>query len=380
MKKLLLPLVAGALALTAVPVSAAPGPHTTVQCHRGPSAPASTVPALNPDALCDALSGIPNAEVSGALVRVSGTAGSWRGSGGVARINTRQPVPVDGRFRIGSITKLFTATAALQLDGRGVLDLDQTVQHYLPGLLTPDFKPITVRQLLDHTHGIAGFDLPHKEAAWFLEHRFDTWNPVDVVRMGVERGPRFDPGDRQEYGNMGYLVAGLVIEEVTGKPYADSIREGIIRPLGLHDTSLPGTDTRIRGPHAHGYEFLDGEYVDITEANPSLQWAASEMISSARDLDRFLDALLRGDLLTGQQRDEMMTLPTPDAVHGLGITRIPLGGGLVVWGKSGDRPGYNNGVAGTLDGARTLVYSANTLKMGGDQPEAAVRIITAAFS
>jgi D-alanyl-D-alanine carboxypeptidase len=290
----------------------------------------------------------------------------------------------DGRFRIGSITKLFTSTAALKLDGAGVLDLDRTVQHYLPGLLTPDFKPITVRQLLDHTHGIAGPALPHKDPAWFFEHRYDTWNPLDLVRSGVAQGPRFDPGTRQEYGNAGYLVAGLVIEKVTGKPYADTIRSQIIRPLALHDTYLPGSDPCIRGPHAHGYEQTASGYVDVSEANPTLQWAAAEMISNAPDLDKFLAALLRGNFLTPAQRTELLTVPSlpsaPDAIHALGITRIPLGKDLVVWGKSGDRPGYNSGVAGTLNGSRTLVYSINTLHMGGPQPTTATKIITATFS
>ncbi|NUT49152.1 MAG: beta-lactamase family protein [Saccharothrix sp.] len=361
-KLLVVPLIAG-LALTVA----------------GP-AHADTVPPLNRDALRQVLTSLPNEEVSGALVRVSGTAGSWRGSGGVSRIGTREPVRPDGRFRVGSITKLFTAAAALKLDGEGVLDLDQTVQHYLPGLLTPDFEPVTVRQLLDHTHGIAGHTLPHKDPEWFFAHRYDTWDPEELVRLGVAQGPQFPPGTRQQYGNMGYLVAGLVIEEVTGRPYGDAVRSRVIGPLGLRDTYLPGTDPRIRGPHAHGYEQTASGYVDVTEADPSLGWAAAEVVSTAADLDRLLAALLRGDFLTADQRAELLTVPLPGAQHALGITRIPLSADLVVWGKSGDRPGYNNGVAGTLDGSRTLVYSVNTLHMGGDQPATSVALIRAAFS
>ncbi|WP_170211605.1 serine hydrolase domain-containing protein [Saccharothrix australiensis] len=366
MKKLLvLPLLALAVTATAVP------------------AHASSVPPINRAALRAAVAGLPGDEASGALVRVSGTAGSWRGSGGVARIGTGRRVDPNGRFRVGSITKLFTATAALQLSAQGRLDLDQTVQHYLPGLLEPaaDWGPITVRQLLNHTHGIAGVPVDAKDPSWFFEHRFDTFEPLDLVRRGVARGPEFPAGTRQQYGNMGYLVTGLVIEEVTGKPYGDAVREGIIRPLRLHDTYLPGRDHRIKGPHARGYEATPTGYVDITEANPSLQWAAAEIISSAPDLDRFLNALLRGDLLPADKRVELLTLPpVPDASYALGIQRLEPAPGLVVWGKSGDRPGYNNGVGMTLDGSRTLVYSVNTLHMGGDQPAAAKRIIAAAFA
>ncbi|WP_051766226.1 serine hydrolase domain-containing protein [Saccharothrix syringae] len=348
-----------------------------------PAASAATVPPLRPDALRAAVASLPDDEASGALVRVSGTAGGWRGSGGVARIGTRQPVHPDGRFRVGSITKLFTAAAALKLAGSGRLDLDQTVQHYLPDLLDPAVftKPITVRQLLDHTHGIAGHGLPHKDPAWFLEHRYDTFDPLEVVKLGVAQGPQFDPGTAQQYGNMGYLVAGLVIEAATGRPYGDAVRDEVIRPLGLRDTYLPGTDPRIRGVHAHGYELTGTGHVDVTEANPTLQWAAAEVVSSARDLDRLLAALLRGDYLTPAQRAELMDVPDlPGAVHGLGISRIELTPGFVVWGKTGDRPGYNNGVAGTPDGSRTLVYSVNTLHMGGELSATARRVIAAAFS
>ncbi|WP_433267717.1 serine hydrolase domain-containing protein [Actinosynnema sp. CS-041913] len=365
MKRLLIPLVALAFAATALPAHAAP-----------------TVPPLDRAALREAVANLPDDEVSGALARVSGTAGSWRGSGGVARIGTKHRVDPDGRFRIGSMTKLFTATAALQLSAQGKLDLDRTVQHYLPDLLQPkeDWGPITVRQLLNHTHGIPGVPLPHKDPAWFFEHRYDDFEPLDLVRMGVEKGPRFPAGTRQEYGNMGYLVVGLVIEKATGKPYGAAIRDGIIRPLGLRDTTLPGRDHRIKGPHAHGYEATASGYVDVTESNPSLQWSAAEIISNAPDLDRLLNAMVRGDLLPAKQRAELLTVPpVPGATHALGIQRIELPSGVVVWGKTGDRPGYNNGAATTLDGSRTLVYSVNTLHMGGDLPAASNRIIQAAF-
>lgn len=334
------------------------------------------VPPLREDLLREALDPLDPA-VSGALVRVEGAAGRWRGRAGVADVHSRRPVPWDARFRIGSMTKTFTATAVLQLAAAGLLDIDAPVRRYLPGRL-PEGYPGTVRQLLDHTSGLRGTELPHKEVDWFLAHRFDTFEPGSQVAWTEE--PLFTPGEQQRYGNVGYIVAGLVIEAVTGRPWADAIRRGILRPLGLRNTFLPGTDPAIPGPHARGYELIGSRYVDVTRANPSLQWAAAEMISTTADLDRFLTALLGGRLLPPRQLEAMLTVAA-GGPHSAGLTRLPLDvDGSAVWGKSGDRPGYQSGMGATADLRRRLVYSVNPLAMGGEQAAVAQRIVLAAMA
>lgn len=355
-----------------------------------PAAAADTRPPLNPAALEAAIAGLPNDEASGALLQVRGSDGRWQGTSGVANIHTGQKVPVNGRFRIGSMTKTFTATAALQLVARGKLDLHRTVQSYDPTLLPAEFPPITVDQLLSYTSGLPGMEIDHKDPVWFLEHRFDTWTPRQLFDLafrkpdGTAKDMLFCPGRAQNYGNIDYLVLGAVIEKVTGRPYGDAIRDGIIRPLRLSATSVPGTDTRIHGPHARGYEEENGTYTDITEANPTYQWAAAEMISNAPDLDRFLVALLSGRLLPKAQTDLLFTIPRVkaygsdrDAHLGHGIAKLAVGD-IVYWGKTGDRPGYNNGMAATRDLGRRVVFSVNTLHMGGtEQPVVSQKIIAA---
>jgi D-alanyl-D-alanine carboxypeptidase len=341
---------------------------------RVPAYAGTGLPPLNEAALAAALKPLDPA-VSGALVRVEGSAGRWRGRAGVGDVHRGSPVPWDARFRIGSMTKVFTATAVLQLVAAGLIELDAPVRRYLPDRL-PEGYPGTVRQLLDHTSGLRGLELRHKDWDWFKDHRFDTFEPGSQVRW--EEEPLFTPGTKQVYGNVGYIVAGLVIERVTGRPYADAIRRGILRPLGLRHTYLPGTHTAIPGPHAHGYELIDGEYVDVTRANPSLQWAAAEMISTTGDLDRFLTVLLGGRLLPPRELQAMLTVPN-GGTYGCGLSRLLIGD-LEIWGKSGDRPGYNNGMGATLDLSRRLVYSVNTLKMGGDTPVIAERLMMAALT
>jgi D-alanyl-D-alanine carboxypeptidase len=354
------------------------------------TAVAGEEPPLDPAKLAAALAGLPNDEASGALLRVRGHDGNWQGTSGVANVHTGQKVPIDGRFRIGSMTKAFTGTAVLQLVADKKLRLDRSVQSYAPGVLPAEYPPITIDQLLTYTSGLPSAEIDHKDPAWFLVHRFDTWTPRQLFDLsfrtsaGAVKPLLFAPGTQQNYGNIDYLVLGAVIERVTGRPYGDAITNGIIRPLHLTATTIPGTDTAIHGPHAHGYELQNGSYVDITGANPTYQWSAAEMISNAPDLDRFLTALLSGRLLPPAQTRLLFDIPNV-TVHGTGepafaghaLERYQVGG-FEYWGKTGDRPGYNNGVAATRDLTRRVVFSVNTLHMGGaEQPVVTQKIIAA---
>ncbi|WP_182901684.1 serine hydrolase [Microbispora sp. H10830] len=121
------------------------------------------------------------------LVRVRGEAGSRTGSSGVRDLRTGGRVPDDARFRIGSVTKVFTATVVLQLVGEGKIDLDGTVQHYLPGPLPASYPPVTVAQLLNHTSGLPSPTLPDDDQ-WILDHRYDTWTPQQWMD-GVAKNP-----------------------------------------------------------------------------------------------------------------------------------------------------------------------------------------------
>ncbi|GAB2930111.1 serine hydrolase domain-containing protein [Micromonospora polyrhachis] len=363
------------------------------RCSTEPTAP-TTLPRLSAEKLSAAIANLPNDEVTGALVQIRGSAGCWQGTSGVADLRTGRPVPQDGRFRIGSMTKTFTAVVALQLVADGELDLDRSVQHYLPGYLPADYPTITVRQVLTYTSGINGKGVPHKDPDWFFAHRYDHWEPGS--QLDLTKPLAFPPGTKQRYGNADYILAGLLIEKVTGRSWEREVTNRIIRPLGLTGTTAPSDDRRIHGPHARGYEAVETaegtRWVDITEANPSLQWSAASIVSTAADLDKFIVELFSGRLVPAAQLELMFSVPavpvydgdddpTNDqpATHSAGLMAIPLGP-LTLWGKSGDRPGYNNGMGATKDLSRRLVYSVNTIHMGGEMPAAAQRIIGASFS
>lgn len=328
-----------------------------------PSAPVcSAAPADK--ALCEAIGGLPDASTTAALVRLGGTDGSWQGSSGVRDLASGRAADPDARFRAGSTTKVVTAAAVLRLAAQGEVDLDASIERYLPGLLGPEFeKPVTVRNLLNHTSGIQPGDSWGDTFEEQYAHRYDTLAPRRVVRSAVAEGPAFDAGDQQQYLNINYTVLGLLIEKVSGRSYASEVARLVLRPAEMRHTYFPGADPRVRGPHHHGYqrvERTDGttRLVDVTEWNVADRWAAGDMISTTADLERLVTALFSGRIVPEPQLREMFTVPAgiEGAAHSAGLTRWEHQG-TVYWFKTGARPGYSTAIAATEDLSRTLVYS-----------------------
>ncbi|MFE9068402.1 serine hydrolase domain-containing protein [Streptomyces violaceusniger] len=338
-----------------------------------------------------AIAGLPTSDATAALVRVGGSEGVWRGSSGVHDLRTNRPADPAGRFRAGSVTKVFTAAVALQLAAEGTLDLDRSARSYLPELIPASYGKVTVRQLLNHTHGIPAPDLPGDTVEEWYAYRFRIHDPEGMVRSATSKNREFPPGEKQHYLNIGYAIAGLIIERISGDSYEHQVTRRILKPLGLHDTYLPGTDPRILGPHNHGYQTMrldDGTtgLRDVSVWGPTDGWAAGDIVSTTADLERFTKALFQGRVVGGPLLREMFTLPkvadfkTGDpASYSVGLSMKKLGG-REVWGKSGSRWGYNTAIASTRDGSRTLVYSVNSTDAKGQEMNEVVRnIMVAAY-
>ncbi len=325
------------------------------------------------------VAGYPTADINGVLVRVAGSDGLFETSGGIGDRTTGAAPDPEGRFRIGSISKVFTATVVLQLAAEHRLDVNGTVQQYLPGLLPADFPPVTVGQLLNHTSG-----LPHGSSgawgdgttAWFAAHRLDSWTPEQIVGTLAGQQMIFAPGTGQQYNGFNTFIAGLLIEKVTGHSYAHEVKHRIIQPLHLRDTAVPDRDDpRLADPAAHAYLNVPdadgaGRLVDVTEQSP-WPWAEGGLISSAPDLDRFVTALFQGRLLPAAQQELLFTVPEvpnvdnpqcrpgqQQACMSMGLVSTELNG-VTLWGKTGSRPGWTSGVFATRDLQRRLVYSFN---------------------
>ncbi|GAA1385973.1 serine hydrolase domain-containing protein [Kitasatospora putterlickiae] len=333
-------------------------------------------PATDPAALGQALRAVVEQGGSSAVlaeVRQDGRT-AWRGTAGVADLTTGAPVPDGARFRIGSVTKTFAATVVLQLVGERRIGLDDPVERHLPGLV-PNGAAITVRQLLNHTSGIHNFtddprfDTDGEEALqrWLTVGRWTTYRPLDVVRISTARPPYGSPGTGWWYSNTNYVLLGLIVERVTGRTWAEEIERRIIRPLGLRDTSMPGTSTVIPGPHAHGYVERPGGPADVTLQNPSAYGPAGAGISSTRDLTRFNAALLGGRLLRPAELDAMkQQVDTGQGfTYGLGLSRHPSACGEF-WGLTGGIAGYGTLVTGSADGRRQVVVSINPYHLSED--------------
>lgn len=271
---------------------------------------------------------------------------------------TGKPFPGNGSYRAGSVTKTFVATVVLQLAGEGRVELDAPVERYLPGLV-PD-RRITVRQLLQHTSGLPDYtqDLLGGEVET-LRHR--GAEPAELVAMALRHPASFPPGAGWSYSNTGYIVAGMIVEKVTGRALGDEIARRITRPLGLRGTYLPRRgDEKLPEPHAVGYAPVDGALTDFSDFDATIAWAAGGLVATPADLDRFSRALLGGELLRPPQLAEMRrTVPAddlgvPGVRYGLGLRSIPLSCGLF-WGHEGEIFGFANLTGTGPDGRRATV-------------------------
>ncbi|HEX8866282.1 MAG TPA: serine hydrolase domain-containing protein, partial [Lentzea sp.] len=288
----------------------------------------------------------------GVQARVTDGRQRFTARSGKADLNSDEPVPLDGRFRVGSITKTFVSTVLLQLAGEGKVDLDAPVVRYLPGLVD---SRITVRQVLQHTSGLYNYTnaLPLSPDE-FEKIRYKHWEPAELLALSTSKPLDFEPGTKWDYSNTNYVVAGLLVEKLTGRPYEKAVEQRILKPLRLKDTELPGDNANIHGPHARAYWTVAGKPSEITRLNPSVAWAAGEMISTTRDLDTFVTALADGELLKPAQQKEISKTTAVSPDYGLGLFVQTLPCGTTVWGHSGGIPGYSSQMLTTPDTKKRL--------------------------
>ncbi|MEU0571910.1 serine hydrolase domain-containing protein [Nonomuraea sp. NPDC005983] len=319
-------------------------------------------------------------EFPGALAAVRERDGRSRDyTAGVGDLASRAKVPVNGKVRIASITKTFTAAVVLRLAGEGKVELDAPVEKYLPNVVRGsgnDGRLITVRQLLQHTSGMP--EHGKAIAGTFFESQHRYFEPRELVDLALTQKPLFAAGKGWSYSNTGYVLLGLMVQKVTGRPIGVEITDRIITPLGLRDTYWPSAgEQKIRGAHPSAYKSKTGkpggELVDVSEMDPSRGWAAGQLVSTPRDLNRFLSALLGGKLLKPAMLEQMKrTVSVPGAPqgwgYGLGLTKTPLSCGGLAWGHTGDVGGYSTR-SGATEGGRsaTVTATAESLMADGDK-------------
>ena len=205
---------------------------------------------------------------------------------GSADLELGVAIEPDMVFRLGSITKQFTAVAVMLLVEDGKLKLDQTLAELLPDYPDVHDGEVTLEQLLDHTSGIPSYTAMPE----FWEKARQDLTVDEMLDFFDEKELEFEPGTQWAYNNSGYFLLGAVIEQISGKTYADFMQERVFKPLGLSRTTY-GDPTKITPRRVEGYQFRDGEYRVAEFISMSCPYAAGSLLSTVDDLATWKDAL-----------------------------------------------------------------------------------------
>ncbi|MEV8585752.1 serine hydrolase domain-containing protein [Streptomyces sp. NPDC051180] len=340
-----------------------------------PAAPVRTaveaVPAPDMEGVVAALNSAMDNGAPGAMARFVGPGGAQARTVGVQDRVSGAPMDIDARFRIGSVSKTFSTVVLLQLVQEGKVELDVPVNRYLPGLL-PDDR-ITVRHLLTHRSGLADYTnaMFNDTVPGFEAVRNRVFSYQELVDLSLSEPRTTEPGVSYKYSNANFVVVGMIIEKITGRPVADAYKQRIFKPLKLRNTSYVHPDTRIKGLHVRGYLHPDAAgdpLVDSTEQTVSWAQSAGAVISNPADLNTFTSALMRGRLLSPAMMEAMTTVTPTDATntrfYGLGLRRYDLSCGTQVFGHTGTVQGFYTYTFSTRDGRRSLSAMANTSNHG----------------
>ncbi|ADD44332.1 serine hydrolase domain-containing protein [Stackebrandtia nassauensis] len=324
---------------------------------------------VDTDPIQAAMEKLHDAGVHGVIARVDDNDQTWASAVGVADVDSGRPMSPDFEHRIGSITKTVTAVAILRQVEAGNLDLDDPVGDYLPRLLPGERgDKITVRMLLDHTSGInnhvdAMFPDLETSLDTVEKYRYRTWKPEKLARIGLKMEPTGEPGEKKSYSNTNYVIAGLVLEQVTGEDAEEHITREVIDRAGMRDTYFPGRDPSIDGPHSKAYLTIrNGEHGEFSVYNMTWAATAGALVSTADDQAAFAKALMGGRLLGDEQLAAMK--------DGLGLVSTELGG-CEILGTNGAVPGMDSFLAFDETGERSIVIEGNTTDQ---RPEVADKI------
>ncbi len=249
---------------------------------------------------------------------------------GMANVEWDVPNTLDTKFRLGSITKQFTATAILQLQEQGKLSVDDPIAKYVEN--APDaWKGVTIHHLLSHTSGIPSYT----DTSDFPTPKFMRipLQPLEIVMLSKDKPLEFQPGEEWKYDNTGYVLLGYIVEKVSGEKYDEYVKKHIFDPLDMKDSgydwSKPVLHYRAAGYTWSGKAYVNADYLDM-----SLPHAAGSLYSTVRDLYRWDRALYTEKVLSKKSLDKMFTPVKNDYAYGWFVTktkdrtRVTHGGGI----------------------------------------------------
>jgi D-alanyl-D-alanine carboxypeptidase len=230
------------------------------------------------------------------------------------------PMRSDHLLKIASNTKSFVAAVVLQLAQEGLIDLNATLDRWFPDL--PNSKFITLRQVMGHQSGIPDRDYDSLDPKPSSD---SYWKPQDIVELAYSTNPICYPGN-YTYSNTNYVLLGMLIEKETGESRAEQVQKRLLNPLGLKDTYTATEEDYPQSRLARGYSHDKGEPVDVTHLYPmSFAGPSGDMISTAGDLVKWLEAIFNGDVVEEPYLKEFVTAQVEGTYPGTAMSAHALG-------------------------------------------------------
>lgn len=317
-----------------------PTAHLDTRLSDAPRPPEFAPPRLSSKAALDALSA--RADAMTAQDKFSGTVlvavkdevvfeKTW----GFSDREKRTPVTTNTKFRFGSMGKMFTAVAVLQLVAQGRVSLDERVGRYLPDYPNKDVaQKVTIRELLIHTGGVGDIFGPE-----FWTHRLELKTLHDYVALYGNRAPEHEPGAVDGYDNYGFILLGVILEKVSGQSYYDYVHDHIFAPLHMNDTGFVPEGDHVAGL-APGYTWKDGAWVSNADTLPWRGTSAGGGYSTVEDLLKFAQALEGNTLLPKALEAEALKPQNHAGWSGYGFS-LRTDPPAPYYGHSGGAPGMN---------------------------------------
>ena len=272
---------------------------------------------------------------------------------GLANMEWNLPNAPDTKFRLGSITKQFTATLVLELAEQGKIDLDAPVTRYLPDYPPASGDKIKIHHLLNHTSGIPGYT----ETPGFGAKMRDSVTPAELMKTFSGLPLFFEPGTHFSYSNSGYFLLGVILEKITGEKYEKLLREKIFDPVGMNDTGYDSTRPLL-AHRAAGYDqTFDGSYLNTSYIDMTQPYAAGSLYSTVEDLYKWDQALYTDKVLTEASKARMFT----PGLSGYGYAwEIRKRDGATIIEHSGGINGFNTNIRRSPEKKRLIVLLNNT--------------------
>ena len=268
---------------------------------------------------------------------------------GYSQINgaEKKPVSETTRYRIGSITKMFTAAMIFQLVEENKLKLSDTLDKFFPEI--PNAQKITLAQMLGHRSGI--FNVTENPDFRSLKTQAKTRD--EMVAMIAKAKPAFEPGEKAQYSNSNYVLLGYIVEKAGGRSYEDALKQRITSKIGLKDTYLGTGYSDASKNEGLSYNFI-GDWKQESETHLSIPGGAGAIISTPNDLTKFIQALFDGKIVSKENLEQMK----PKDEFGLGINPYPIGG-KTFYGHGGGIDGFRSLLVYLPEEKLALAYTSN---------------------